>query len=134
MASKRSADEDGLEPKRQKINPYLAHHYEQDAGDNGYSNGYGARQNGSKGALGGMTRHKTTDQQAKEAEDGPDNPFTGKTLSKQYFRILDQRRNLPVHAQRWVPKSQAQMKKMLTRTQTRVPRPVPAEPNPRLRR
>lgn len=100
-----------MQAKRQKTgggasldpsaNPYLAHHYEEEqATSNGYSNGVGARQKQSGGALARITRHKSTDAQAREAEDGPLNPFTGKQLSKQYFNILEKRRGLPVHAQR----------------------------------
>ncbi|EME40701.1 hypothetical protein DOTSEDRAFT_74295 [Dothistroma septosporum NZE10] len=37
---------------------------------------------------------------AAQAEDGPDNPFTGMPLSDRYFGILKSRRGLPVHAQR----------------------------------
>ena len=37
---------------------------------------------------------------ARLAEDGPNNPFNGRSLSKSYFNILKTRRNLPVHAQR----------------------------------
>ena len=37
---------------------------------------------------------------AKLAEDGPNNPYNGRSLSKSYFNILKTRRNLPVHAQR----------------------------------
>ena len=50
--------------------------------------------------FGDLRRHATTAAQAKAAEDGPNNPFTGKPLSQQYFRILKTRRDLPVHAQR----------------------------------
>ena len=45
-------------------------------------------------------RHKTNAAMAKTAEDGPNNPFTGKPLSQNYFRILKTRRDLPVHSQR----------------------------------
>ena len=37
---------------------------------------------------------------ARKAEDGPNNPFTDQPLSANYFKILQTRRGLPVHAQR----------------------------------
>ena len=95
-----------------KANPYLAHMYEENADDNSYSNGYangysngydrGPKVNGMSGgsALSRFPRHTTTADMAKQAEDGPNNPFSGKPLSTQYFSILKTRRNLPVHAQR----------------------------------
>ena len=49
-----------------------------------------------------MKRHRTTAAQGREAEDGPNNAFTGKPLTRQYFNILQTRRNLPVYAQRYV--------------------------------
>ncbi len=97
--------------KRQKMsdedraNPYLAHMYEDEA-QNGVdlshskSNGRAAYSNGTNGALSSLKRHATTAKQAKVAEDGPQNPFTGGTLSPRYFSILKTRRDLPVHAQR----------------------------------
>ena len=51
--------------------------------------------------LSGFQRHATTAARAKQAEDGPNNPFTGNPLSKQYFGILETRRGLPVHSQRY---------------------------------
>ncbi|KAI9866803.1 MAG: DEAH-box ATP-dependent RNA helicase prp43 [Trichoglossum hirsutum] len=63
-----------------KDNPYLAHKYEQPVKK--------------------FQRHATTATMAKEAEDGPNNFLTGQPLSSQYFRILETRRKLPVHAQR----------------------------------
>ena len=92
-----------------KSNPYLAHMYEdeevEDEGYNGYSNGYGKAMNRTNGVSDASTlarfpRHKTTAAMAKKAEDGPNNPFSGKPLSSQYFNILRTRRNLPVHQQR----------------------------------
>jgi pre-mRNA-splicing factor ATP-dependent RNA helicase DHX15/PRP43 len=86
-----------------RANPYLSHMYE---GEN--ENGYGSynRQSTGKGKqrslLETFKRHETTAPQAMEAEDGPDNAFTGKPLSNRYFGILKTRRNLPVHAQRYV--------------------------------
>ncbi|KAL2044171.1 hypothetical protein N7G274_002876 [Stereocaulon virgatum] len=92
-----------------KSNPYLAHMYEEEEveeqGYNGYSNGYGKALNRTNGISKASTwarfpRHKTTAAMAKKAEDGPNNPFSGKPLSSQYFNILRTRRNLPVHQQR----------------------------------
>jgi len=122
MAHRRPDAEEILPFKRQKTsaadmnpkaNPYLAHMYEDDADDNsysngyanGYSNGYGrtSRANGTSGGSGlpSFPRHATTADMAKKVEDGPNNPFSGKPLSTQYFNILKTRRNLPVHAQRY---------------------------------
>lgn len=85
-----------------KSNPYLAHMYEES--EDQYSNGYPPKpaMNGKGGgsSLNGLTRHQTTSTQAMTAEDGPNNPFNGRPLSKQYFNILKTRRNLPVHQQR----------------------------------
>ncbi|AEY94834.1 FAAR180Cp [Eremothecium gossypii FDAG1] len=47
-----------------------------------------------------MERHKTTASQARQLEDGENNPFTGKPFSENYVKILKVRRDLPVHAQR----------------------------------
>ena len=94
-----------------RTNPYLAHRYEEFAESedsyNGYSNGYGrptSRVNGLSNAssLARFPRHKSTAAMAKDAEDGPNNPFSGQPLSSQYFNILKTRRNLPVHQQRYV--------------------------------
>lgn len=94
-----------------RANPYLAHRYEEPAEDegsyNGYSNGYGRPTNRMKGvsnasSLARFPRHKSTAAMAKNAEDGPNNPFSGQPLSSQYFNILKTRRNLPVHQQRYV--------------------------------
>jgi len=102
MSDRRSGDESRA--KRQKMefdpasNPYLAHMNNGD--DNGYSNG---RSNGNaKDGLTHFKRHTTTAEQAAKAEDGPSNPFNGNNLSERYFGILKTRRNLPVHAQRYV--------------------------------
>ncbi|MCJ1473297.1 DEAH-box ATP-dependent RNA helicase prp43 [Lambiella insularis] len=117
MANRRSGpDADDNPPvKRQKTssspdldpraNPYLAHMYEDGANENGYSNGYGGGKNRTNGfsqgtSLAKFPRHQTTTAMAKKAEDGPNNPFSGKPLSQQYFNILKTRRDLPVHAQR----------------------------------
>ena len=120
MAEKRAAPDEGGKPKRlktedsePKMNPYLAHMYEGQENDSGYNTGYSNGTdygNGisikkdfgsSKGSIfAKMPRHSTTADMAKKAEDGPNNPFSGEPLSKQYFTILKSRRNLPVHAQR----------------------------------
>jgi pre-mRNA-splicing factor ATP-dependent RNA helicase DHX15/PRP43 len=85
-------------------NPYLAHRYEdeEDGYGNGVSlsNGYSKSKKNGTGPLGSFQRHSTTDDEARQAEDGPYNPFTQRELSDRYFRILKTRRNLPVHAQR----------------------------------
>ena len=99
-----TATEGAPDPKN---NPYLTHHYEElaeDEGYGGYSNGYQKASfsaNGfSSGTLPKMPRHGTTSAMAKKAEDGPNNPFSGRPLSSRYINILETRRNLPVHAQR----------------------------------
>lgn len=119
MSDKRMNDV-GVNPaKRQKMdptnNPYLAHMQQPDdtADEGGYEIGFTgdatpnlkATSNGSgqpKDHMKGMKRHATTTNQAKSAEDGPANPFNGNQLSERYFGILKTRRNLPVHAQRYV--------------------------------
>ena len=88
-----------------KTNPYLAHMYEDSTEDSSYSNGYGKPNRiqgvgGNASALVKFPLHGTNAAMAKEAENGPNNPFNGKSLSTQYFNILETRRNLPVHAQR----------------------------------
>ncbi|KAI5846500.1 P-loop containing nucleoside triphosphate hydrolase protein [Morchella snyderi] len=82
--SKRSKSE--MDPSQ---NPYLAHMYE-DTGSAGRP----------VSILNTFKRHQTTTKQARKAENGPLNPFNGNTLSNQYFKILEMRRNLPVHQQR----------------------------------
>lgn len=96
-----------------KNNPYLAHMYgsddEEDGGvglngfestSNGRATYRGSRSGKPTSSLGHFQRHKTTVAQVSKAEDGPENPFTGASLSQKYFNILKTRRNLPVHAQR----------------------------------
>lgn len=87
-----------------KANPYLAHMYEDSTEDSNYTNGYGKpnriQGTGNASALAKFPRHATDAAMAKEAENGPNNPFSGKPLSTKYFNILKARRNLPVHAQR----------------------------------
>ena len=121
--SRRTDFEEGGRAKRQKTNganldpranPYLAHHYEDEANGNGTSNGDGGVRLAAGKSEGGVRlgrssqpsplqkfeRHGTTAAQASKAEDGPASPFTGEQFSKRYFDILKTRRNLPVHAQR----------------------------------
>ncbi|KAL8992884.1 MAG: hypothetical protein Q9188_007474 [Gyalolechia gomerana] len=120
MAKRRLDGPDGPGAKRlkaedsdPKMNPYLAHMYE-DQNDSGYNTGYSngdgngngvrlPKQNdwGTDNSIANMPRHRTTADMARKAEDGPTNPYSGKPLSKQYFNILKSRRSLPVHAQRF---------------------------------
>lgn len=115
MADRRPEPDETPSAKRQKTlsspdmdpraNPYLAHMYEDGPAENGYTNGYGGGRNRTSGAsqgtgLASFPRHATTTAMATKVEDGPNNPFSGKPLSKQYFNILKTRRGLPVHAQR----------------------------------
>ena len=90
-------------------NPYLAHMYgaqDNSASYNGYSNNSYSKSNGNgngasaRTGLSDFKRHATTALQAHTAEDGPNNPFNTTPLSKQYFKILKTRRDLPVHKQR----------------------------------
>lgn len=116
MADRRPESDDSGRSKRQKTsstmdpkdNPYLAHMYEEDEiQDTSYSSGYGYAKpagkmngRGSSSTLAKFPRHETTAAMARKAEDGPNNPFNGNSLSQEYFNILKTRRNLPVHAQR----------------------------------
>ncbi|KAI4257684.1 MAG: hypothetical protein L6R42_005505 [Xanthoria sp. 1 TBL-2021] len=121
MADRRPDLEDGgarvkrmkMEDSDPKMNPYLAHMYQDQPDDSGYntgySNGYGhgngvkLKHEGGSGmstGFGKMPRHQTTAEMARGAEDGPNNAFSGQPLSKKYFSILETRRGLPVHAQR----------------------------------
>lgn len=105
-ANKRaSADIDETSRKKSKkgdregtYNPYLAHMDQE-------SNGYGGDEAPPGSALEGMKRRQTTAAQASKAEDSAINPFTGKPHSQQYFRILETRRDLPVHKQRYADPS-----------------------------
>lgn len=81
-------------------NPYLAHMYQDEDNGNYGRQTKGNRDDGS--ILSTFVRHKTTSEDATWAENGPANPFNGNPLSKQYFKILETRRKLPVHQQRWV--------------------------------
>lgn len=74
-------------------NPYLAHMLP----DQGYVPQVAA----GRGPLRDFKKRETTAKQAEKAEDGPDNPFTLKPLSRNYFDILKKRRDLPVHSQRY---------------------------------
>ncbi|OCK79881.1 P-loop containing nucleoside triphosphate hydrolase protein [Lepidopterella palustris CBS 459.81] len=110
MADRRPDLEDNYRVKRQKVveeplgkmrqngfvadvkgdpskNPYLAHHYQNEASS-------------SPPQLQNNKRHATTSKDAELMENGPLNAFTGKPLSQQYMSILKTRRDLPVHAQR----------------------------------
>lgn len=75
-------------------NPYLAHMLP----DQGYVPQVAA----GRGPLRDFKKRQTNAKQAQKAEDGPDNPFTLRPLSRNYFNILKKRRELPVHAQRYV--------------------------------
>ncbi|KAF1817271.1 pre-mRNA-splicing factor ATP-dependent RNA helicase PRP43 [Eremomyces bilateralis CBS 781.70] len=111
MADSGYQTEENRQAKRQKTeggamdpktNPYLAHMYEEQGVEvNSYrgNGGYGGMKQ-SNSVLANFQRHKTTSEQAKKAEDGPQNPITDRQLSQQYFNILQTRRGLPVHAQR----------------------------------
>lgn len=76
----------------QANNPYLAHWNDEKPGKSEYSG---------SSALDAFQRHATTSKQAQQAEDGPNNPFTGQPLSGKYMSILKKRRDLPVHQQRY---------------------------------
>ena len=101
MMAKREFDADeSARVKRVKVesngegkmadNPYLAHwNDEKPAVKSEY------------GGLNSLQRHATTTKQATIAEDGPNNPFTGRPLSSRYMSILKTRRDLPVHQQRY---------------------------------
>lgn len=67
-------------------NPYLAHLNEDG--------------NAEKNAFNGLIPRKTTAEQAEKLENAETNPFTNKTFSAKYQKILQGRRKLPVHAQR----------------------------------
>jgi pre-mRNA-splicing factor ATP-dependent RNA helicase DHX15/PRP43 len=94
-------------------NPYLAHHYEEmskegmySTGHNNYANDQGGGRNTANGTntrgLASLPRHKTTAAMAQELENAPTNAFNGMPISNQYRAILKTRRDLPVHAQRYV--------------------------------
>lgn len=133
---------DSEEPSRKKVkkmdgengekyNPYLAHMYD------GEENGNGTEPSPNS-PLAGMKRQHTTAAQAAKAEDNDSNPFTGRPHSQKYFQILEGRRNLPVHKQRYIISiltSAFQHWIGITNIfQTRVPQQVPFFSDPRLRR
>jgi pre-mRNA-splicing factor ATP-dependent RNA helicase DHX15/PRP43 len=72
-----------------KYNPYLAH-MQQDGIDSDSSS-----------PLSALTRRKTTAKDASKIEDLPTNAFTGRAHTQKYFQILQTRRDLPVHKQRY---------------------------------
>lgn len=72
-------------------NPYLAHQY----GDQN-----GSARSSAWPAFNGIKRHETNEKQISGLEDADDNPWTGEPHSQKYFRILEGRRNLPVHKHR----------------------------------
>lgn len=109
----------------EKYNPYLAHMRD---GQNG--NGV---EPSPDSPLAGMKRHHTTAKQAAKAEDNDSNPFTGRPHSQKYFQILETRRNLPVHKQRYDNDRIHIEINLLTSIKTRVPRQVPFHSDPRLR-
>lgn len=107
MVDRRSDSEDRSRAKRQKMdksgadprdNPYLAHMYA-DTSSNGNTSSEADNKNS---AFAKLQRHKTTAALAQKVEDNEFNPFTNQPYSKKYFSILETRRDLPVHAQRYV--------------------------------
>lgn len=133
-----SADADEATRKKAKkedlddtYNPYLAHMYEQDRPRNGFR----AQEPSPDSPLAGMKRRETSAKQAAKAEDSPSNPFNGKPHSQKYFSILQTRRDLPVSKQRYVHPVAHRYRSVniiLTRCQTRVPRQISLDPDPRL--
>lgn len=99
-AKRASADSEESSNKKTKMdgkaNPYLAHMYEEE-------NGWGSGEPSPNSPLAGMKRRQTSAQEASKAEDSDSNPFTGRQHSQKYFQILQTRRDLPVHKQRFVP-------------------------------
>lgn len=126
MANQERGYDSASRAKRQKTsemnpenNPYLAHMYDSTAN--------GHRSNGTSAGTGlsNANRHKSSAALARTAEDGPLNAFNAKPLSQQYFNILKVRRNLPVHAQRYIVLYPSH-KPPLTLLQGRIP-PVISE-------
>lgn len=99
-AKRASSDYEEASSKKTKTdgkpNPYLAHMYEEE------NNGWDSGEPAANSVLAGMKRRETTAQQASKAEDSDSNPFTGREHSQKYFQILQTRRDLPVHKQRYV--------------------------------
>lgn len=90
-------DESPDEVDGKKYNPYLAHMYDGDTEGNGIK-----EEPAPNSPLAGFKRRQTTAKQAAVAEDSDVNAFTGEVHSQQYFKILQTRRDLPVHKQRYV--------------------------------
>lgn len=86
----------GEEGNGEKYNPYLAHMH-QDGG-----NGYNSDEPSRDSPFAGMTRRHTTAEQHTRVEDLATNPFTQREHTQKYFQILQSRRDLPVHKQRYV--------------------------------
>jgi pre-mRNA-splicing factor ATP-dependent RNA helicase DHX15/PRP43 len=130
MTKRESADDDSARVKRvktengdvkQESNPYLSH-WNDDAPVKSEASG-----------LADFKRHATTAKQAQAAEDGPNNPFTGKPLSSKYMSILRGRRDLPVQQQRY-DRLPSYTSSLLTPPQRRVPQALPGVADSRLRR
>jgi pre-mRNA-splicing factor ATP-dependent RNA helicase DHX15/PRP43 len=131
-------DDDNASAKRLKVesngngnmdaasNPYLAHwNDDKPKMKSEYGGGDG---------LAGFKRHATTTKQASVAEDGPNNPFTGQPLSSKYMSILRKRRDLPVHQQRYVCRSNTRHTDTNKQQQRPVPQALPGVADSRLRR
>ncbi|KAI9897555.1 hypothetical protein N3K66_007411 [Trichothecium roseum] len=93
-----SADSDDASRKKVKkgeevYNPYLAH-MDQDV------DGVGDGEPSLNSPLAGLKRRHTTAEQVSRVENLSVNAFTGKEHTQKYFRILETRRDLPVHKQR----------------------------------
>lgn len=108
MVDRRPETADGSRTKRQKMdktetdprdNPYLAHMYpDETSSGNLWDDGIAEK----NPAFAKLKRHRTTAKLAKAVEDSEVNPFNGQQFSTKYFSILEGRRDLPVHAQRYV--------------------------------
>ncbi|KAK9461539.1 P-loop containing nucleoside triphosphate hydrolase protein [Lipomyces oligophaga] len=103
-------DEQIRRGKRQKTeqemkNPYLAH-LDSNEEDGSLANKTGpykrieTRNEVDNGPFAEFIPHETTAEMAIKAEDGPENPFTGRKFTQKYFDILKKRRDLPVFQQR----------------------------------
>ena len=88
-AKRTSADSEESTRKKAKYNPYLAH-MQQDGIDSDSSS-----------PLSALTCRQTTAKEASKIEDLPTNAFTGREHTQKYFQILQTRRDLPVHKQRY---------------------------------
>ncbi len=71
-----------------------------------------------EGTMANFPRRATTAGMARAAEDGKNNPFTGRPFSKQYIKILKTRRDLPVHSQRYDSPLQCSLKHSFQRSNT----------------